>query len=114
MTTASDLTRRVIFQQRGSDANGDPLGAWTNGPARWAKVLQLKGGEGVQAQRLEGNQPVIITVRRGPETRSIDNSYRAVDARDPATIWSVTSATWNEADGMMEILAVQRRGDADV
>lgn len=119
MTTAGELSRRVTFQVRGADANGDLLGDWSTVVTRDAKIVPLKGGEGVQSQRLEGAQPVVIIVRRETLTKTIDNSYRAFDAREPAPpaegciVWGITSAIWNEAEDMMEFLAVQRRHGSD-
>ena len=107
------MTRRVAFQTRGLDVNDDPLGDWVTQVTRDARIQPLKGGEGVQAQRLEGAQPVIITVRRDSVTRTIDNAWRAVDARDATQVWGVTSAIWNEAEDMIEVMALQRRGGSD-
>lgn len=113
MTSAGDLSRRVTFQKRGPDENQDPLGDWVDVYTCAAKVVSVKGGETVQAQRLAGNQPAVIVVRRCGDTRDIDNAYRAVDARDLArgvlTAWDVASAIWNEKDNMMEFFATQHR-----
>jgi hypothetical protein len=113
MTTPGELTRPVIFQARGPDANGDPLGDWADVVRRMAKIAPNIGGEGVIDQRLEGNQPVVIYVRRDATTKAIDNSYRAVDALDATTTWEVASVIRNEREDMMEILAVQRRNGSD-
>jgi head-tail adaptor len=113
MTTPGEMTRRVTFQAHGPDANGDPLGAWADVVTRWAKITPNIGGEGVMDQRIEGTQPVVIYVRRDAETKAIDNSYRAVDAFDTATIWNVSSVIRNEREDMMEVLAVQRRNGSD-
>lgn len=113
MTTAGELTRRVTFQSRAPDENGDLLGDWVDVVSRWARITPNIGGEGVIDQRIEGNQPVVIYVRRDLETKVIDNSYRAVDALDPATVWNVASVIRNEREDMMEILAVQKRAGSD-
>lgn len=118
MTTEVELNHRVTFQRRGPDANGDPLGPWVDIETRWAAIVALKGGEDIRRQRLEGNQPVIIIVRRDPVTRTVDNSWRAADAlpeagRGDVGPWDITSVIWNQADDMMEIMAVERRGGSD-
>jgi len=110
---AGDLSRRVRFDRRTLDINGDRLGDWAASVTRDAKVFALKGSEAVQAQRLEGQQPVIITVRRDSVTKTIDNTFRGVDARDTTITWDITSAIWNEADDSIELLAVQRLGGED-
>jgi hypothetical protein len=113
MTTGGELTRPVIFQQREADANGDPLGDWVDVVSRMAKIAPSIGGEGVINQRIEGNQPVVIYVRRDIETKLIDNTYRAIDVLDEATVWNVASVIRNEREDMMEVLAVQKRNGSD-
>lgn len=113
MTAAGLFIRRVTLQRRGLDANGDRLGDWADVVTRDARIVQLKGGEGVQRARLEGDQPVVIYVRRDSLTQQADNAWRALDARDPATVWGVTSTIWNRDTGEIEILAVQRRNGSD-
>jgi hypothetical protein len=80
---AGELTRRVTFQRRPLD-DFSAAQPWEDGPTRSAKVMPLKGGEGVKQQRLAGEQPVVIVVRRDSGTRAIDNSWRAYDARRAA------------------------------
>lgn len=130
MTSPAQYTRRVQFQRQALDADGDPLGGWQNSVARFANIRPLKlsnvrGAEVVVEQRLQGEQPVIITVRRDSVTRAIDNTYRAYDlrfARPPqpsaatwagGVIWAISSAIWNEKENEMEFLAVERRGGSD-
>lgn len=114
MTWAGEFDRRVTFQQRGPDENQDPLGAWVDVYTCDAKVVSAKGGESVQAQRLAGNQPAVIIVRRCAETRDLDNTFRAVDARALARgvliAWDVASSIWNQKDSTMEFFATQHRG----
>lgn len=114
MTDPGELTRKVTFQQQATDADGLRLGAWTDVVTRQAKVMPKIGGEAVNAQRIEGNQPVVIFVRKDSSTAAIDNSYRAIDARHTGTIWNVASVIWNEAEDMIEVLAVQHRNGSDV
>lgn len=119
MIAAAEFTRRVTFQQRANDANGDPVDDWNDIVSRSAKIQPLKltnvkTAETVIDQRLQGNQPVVIYVRRDTTTKAIDNTYRAVDARNPEIIWAISSAIWNEPENIMEFLAVQRRNGSDV
>jgi hypothetical protein len=113
VTTPGELTRPVMFQKRGLDTNGDPLGDWVDVVGRMAKIAPSIGGEGVVAQRIEGSQPVIVYVRRDLETKLIDNSYRVVDALEPATTWEVASVIRNEREDMMEVLAIQKPNGSD-
>lgn len=112
MTSAGQLARRVTFKRRALDANGDRLGDYTDIVTRDARVQSLKGGEGVQQQRMEGQQPVIITVRRDIATKAIDNSYESEDARDATLGWDIQSVIVTEDLMWVEILALQRRGQA--
>lgn len=114
MTEPGDLTRKVTFQRQAADTDGLRFGAWTDVVTRQAKIIPKIGGEAVNAQRIEGNQPVVIFVRRDSATLAIDNSYRAVDARHAATVWNVASVIWNEAEDMIEVLAIQHKGGSDV
>lgn len=110
-TNAGELTRRVTFQQRGLDANSDRLGPLAPAVTRSARIQPLKGSEAVQASRMAGLQPVIITIYRDSLTKLIDDSYEAVDARDSSIAWDITSAIITEDLAWVEILAVQRKGE---
>lgn len=110
MTHAGQLDRSVTFKQRALDANNERLGDLTDVCTRDARVQPLKGGEAVQAQRMAGQQPVIITVRCDALTRSIDNGFEAFDARTAGIAWDVQSAIVTEDQVWVEILAVQRKG----
>lgn len=118
MTDPGELTRKVTFQQQALDSDNQRFGAWTDVVTRQAKIQPLiKGagaGETVVAQRIQGDQPAIIFVRRDSLTKLIDNGYRAIDARNPTLIWNITSVIWNEREDMMEFMGVQRPGGSDV
>lgn len=108
MTEAGQLDRSVTFRQRAADANGSRTGAWADVVTRAARVQPLRGGEGVQAARLAGQQPVIITVRRDATTATIDNAWSVRDARNSAIVWDVASVILTEDRAWVEVLAVQR------
>jgi SPP1 family predicted phage head-tail adaptor len=78
---SGDLRFRVRFdkQTETADPYGGTVSAWTEQFTRWADIRPMKGGEGVQAQRLVGTQPVLILVRYDSETKTIDPSWRAVE-----------------------------------
>lgn len=105
MTGASELRDRYRFDQRGEDANGDRLGAFEPGFTVWTRTTWLRGGEGVLAQRLEGKQPVILTVRATAQTREITNGFRAVDARTDVE-FNITSVSPAKDPGFLDILAI--------
>ena len=45
-----------------------------------AMLLFLRGGETVQAARLEGRQPVVATIRATSEAAAIRENWRMIDA----------------------------------
>jgi hypothetical protein len=89
MPTAGDLRERVRFEAQALDENGDRNGAWGTVDAdritmaAGIKTLlgSVRGAEEVMSERLQGRQPVVITVRNCAATRTIDTTWRAVDAR---------------------------------
>lgn len=113
MTDAGQLNRRVTFRQRAVDDNAERGGAWANVFTRFARIQPLKGGEGVQAARMAGDQPVIITIRKDAETATVDNGWSAFDALATSTKWDVKSVIATEDRQWIEVLAVQHRGGDD-
>lgn len=110
------MRERVFFQKRGPDDNGDPLGDWETvasegSDGAWsAEIIRLRGGEAVQAQRLQGLQPVIIGVRPCGVTRQLDNAWRAVDARS-GQIFEITNSNLDDTRTWVEVLATATAGD---
>jgi head-tail adaptor len=96
MTSASELRHRIGFE-RAMDINPDAPLDLGNTRADfvaefeiWAKVQAKFGGETVTAARLEGQQPVTITVRQTGQTRQITTDWRARDTRT-GTIYAIRS-----------------------
>lgn len=78
------LDRLATFQRRTEavDGYGNTLSDWSPAFTRPCHVLYKRGGETVQAARLEGRQPVVVTVRRDPETDTITSDWRClIDGR---------------------------------
>jgi hypothetical protein len=109
---AGTLTERMYFEQRGLDANGDRLGDWdaTTRFDRAAGITYLRGGEGVMQQRLQGKQPVILTVREEAKTKALTNAWRAVDYRDSTRSFDIKSQAPAKQRGFIEILAEMHVG----
>lgn len=78
--SAGQLTRRAQFEKRGSleDGYGNTLTEWASVFSHLCHVRYMRGGESVMASRLEGRQPVIITVRNCAEARTISSDMRCV------------------------------------
>lgn len=105
MPSAGALKERLNFQERALDGRGDPLGDWEDRFSVRAQILYLRGSEGVMAQRLQGVQPVIITVRSSAVMRSVTSAWRALNARDREQVFEIKSAASSSARGFIDILA---------
>jgi len=87
MDNPGKLNRRVEFDAPTTipDGHGGGETGWTapgDAVKLWANFRFLRGGESVQAARLEGKQPVVITVRNCTQARQIDTSWRMRASRD--------------------------------
>ncbi|GGD30797.1 head-tail adaptor protein [Aureimonas glaciei] len=69
-----------------------------------ARRQYLRGGEAVQAARLQGKQPVILTVRRSSQTEAITTQWRARDART-GEVFNIRSIEPSEDRSGFDILA---------
>jgi head-tail adaptor len=106
MPGAGDLRDRYRFDLRGSDANGDPLGDWEPGFEVSAHTTWLRGSETVMSQRLQGTQPVILTIRSSAQARTINSAFRAVNTRT-GFVFNITGVSPTRDDpGFLDILAV--------
>lgn len=91
------LRERLHFQLRGvgDDGWGGELEPGT-GPFETqftysAGMKPRTGGESVDAARLGGRQPYVVTVRNTAQTRSITVAWQLVDARDESRVFAVVS-----------------------
>lgn len=107
---AGELRDRITLQHQALDGNGDALGAWETRFSRATKILNLRGGEAVQQQRMQGNQPVLLVVRACPETRTVTNSFRAINHRTKQ-IYGLSAASETQDRAWVEILGVAASGD---
>ena len=79
--SSGDRDVRIRFDKPGEvpDPFGGTVPGWVDQFSRLARIIPAKGGEGVQAQRLAGTQPVYIIVEWDSSTRTIETSWRAVE-----------------------------------
>jgi hypothetical protein len=107
---AGQMAWRFRFERRELDQNGDRLGAWGDSAVTLAaKFFALRGSprssEEVFSERLQGRQPIILTVRDCAASRLIASDWRAVDARTGA-VYGVKAAAPNSDDiAYIDILA---------
>lgn len=83
MPGAGDFKERVRIERRAL-VDGERTGAWETYGTERAAYTWARGSETVMAQRVQGIQPLIITLRSNASTRAISNTFRVVDARTGA------------------------------
>ncbi|WP_421912733.1 phage head closure protein [Mesorhizobium sp.] len=82
--TAGDLFYSVAFDRRGeaSDGAGGTTTAFSEQFRCRAAFVHLRGGETVQAARLQGQHPQIIRVRASSLTRGVSGDWQIRDVRN--------------------------------
>jgi SPP1 family predicted phage head-tail adaptor len=106
---AGRLRERIAFGTRTAtpDAYGNPVtGDFADQFTVWASILPLKGGEGVQAARLGGTQPVIIRVRYNSQSIQIQPHWRARDTRTGVEYNITSAADMERKRRYIDIMAV--------
>jgi head-tail adaptor len=80
---AGKLSERVVFDfpTPEDDGQGGREDGWTEGFSCSAGFRYLRGGETVQAARLAGRQPVVVTIRQSSLSRQVTHDWRMRDAR---------------------------------
>lgn len=106
---AGALRERVRFEQRDFDANGVRMGDWVLYFECAARIEVQPGALRVAAQRLEGEQPIVITVRANPVTRAITSDMQAIWLR-PDTAYLVKPPQPTEDRAWVEIWATAPSG----
>ncbi len=103
---------RLTFQQRSLDSNGDRLGDWEEigqgGLRRWGRTVARTRGETALQQRLQGLQPVEVTVLRDSGTLEITSAWRMVWNGVPYNIQGVAP---DERHHELHILAQADQSD---
>jgi SPP1 family predicted phage head-tail adaptor len=88
--SAGQLTERVAFEQKGSasDGYGGTTTAFVAQFTCAAGFQHLRGGEAVQAARLQGQHTVIIRVRASSLTKAVTADWRVRDTRK-GTVYAI-------------------------
>lgn len=87
-----------------SDGQGGAVKNWQEKCQVWANYRFLRGGETVQAARLAGKQPVVITIRADSHTRQITTDWRARDLRS-GDIYNIRAIVPTNDRAFLEITA---------
>lgn len=92
---AGELRQKVKFQRAAAQGNVGGVVqtdfADIAGSARECRLLPLRGGEQVQAARLEGVSAWELVLRADSMVRALTADDRAVNARDAAQIFAIRS-----------------------
>jgi SPP1 family predicted phage head-tail adaptor len=109
--SAGDLRDRVAFDKEvaGDDTYGNTVTGFAEQFAVAAQIRFLRGTEPVIAQRLQGVQPAVITVRASADTKQVDASWRARDTRTGA-IFNIRSVTPSDDRAWIDLLCEAGRG----
>lgn len=117
---AADLRFRVRFDRKveQSDPGGGTVSDWstlgTGSFVRWSDIRPMRGGEGIQAQRLTGTQPVLIITRADSNTKAIDADWRAVEMRNGSDVRFYALKTAEDMErGNQFITMIGVAGDPD-
>lgn len=98
------------------DGSGGVETGWAEQFSRAASIMYLRGGETVQAARLSGRQPAVITLRADRQTRLIAPQWRLRDTRKqildtdgnpvgPAGLYNIKTVIETEDRAWIEITA---------
>lgn len=100
MAKAGSLRSLLAFEERimESDGAGNEQGPFVERFRVPAEVRNGRGSETVLANRLEGIQPVTITVRQSSQTRMIRSDWRARDVRT-GEVYALRSPAADPAHG---------------
>jgi head-tail adaptor len=103
------LNERFTFEKRPSTAPvGDGYGNFQTDFAAqftvWTRRQFLRGGETVIAERLQGRQPSVLTIRASRSAAQITTDWRAVNARDASEVYNIRSVSLSEDRSFYDVL----------
>jgi head-tail adaptor len=81
---AGSLRYRLKFSERDTteDEYGNVSTGWLERFTVAANITAKVGGEAVDAARLAGRQPVVLTVRRSTDTRKVTTDWKATEVEN--------------------------------
>ncbi|WAP67227.1 head-tail adaptor protein [Jiella pelagia] len=105
MAEAGLLNERIAFDEKVATQGegGGTVSGFAEQFVVAARRRYLRGGEGVQAARLEGRQPVVLTIRRSSQSQGITPEWRARDARS-GVVYEIRSVEPSEDRRDLDLL----------
>lgn len=105
-TRAGELHDLVAFEKRGttSDGHGGTISGFTEQFRCRARIQHLRGSEVIQAARLEGRHPQIVTVRSATQTQQVTADWRIRNVRTGA-LMNIRSVEPDENRALIAFMA---------
>lgn len=102
---AGDLRELVELEELAEvdDGRGNTTTDWVARAKCAARFQYLRGSETVMQARLEGRQPIAVTVRQTPAVAQATPDWRIKDVRSGAT-WQIRSISPNERKSYVDLL----------
>jgi head-tail adaptor len=106
VTAAGTLIELMAFEApvSSADGHGGTLTGWEEQFRTRASLRNLRGGETVQASRLRGVQPVVLTIRAQSAASAVTPSWRVRDVRE-GTVYNVRAIVRSDDRAFYEITA---------
>jgi len=110
MRAAGPLIESVAFDELSSvaDGYGNMQQTFVEQVKTRASVTWLRGSEGIDAARLEGQQPAIVRIRVSEATLAIKPDWRMRDLRT-GTIYAIRGITRSTDRGWLDVLVQSGR-----
>ena len=101
---AGGLYDSIAFDAPVYDGRGGLTGMQVDALKCSGNIRYLRGGEAVQAARLDGRQPVVVTIRRNSVADTVNSDWVMRDARR-GTVFNIRSVVPTEDRQWLEITA---------
>ncbi len=86
------------------DGYGGNVAGWSEQFISYANIMFLRGGETVQAARLQGRQPVVVTIPMSNEGQAVLPSWRMRDTRS-GIVYNIRSIVRSDDRQFLELTA---------
>lgn len=103
---SGSLFDRVAFDAPtvSADGYGGNVSGWSEQFTTQAHIMYLRGGETVQAARLQGRQPVVVTIRNSAQGQAVLPSWRMRDVRS-GMVYNIRSIVRSDNRQFLELTA---------